>query len=146
MFHTGGYPAFAAAMEDSRLILIPREPFLRLLRGQPESSVRMFESLSTWMHRLLDQLETETFLNARAKLASYILRELRRRPAEPGVSRIKLGAPKKEIASQLGMAPETFSRAQADLETSGLISVSGRSIEVADPPALEAVVLGDSGI
>lgn len=145
MFHDGGYPAFAAAMEDSRLILVPREPFLRLLRGQPESSVRMFESLSVWMHRLLDQLETETFLNARAKLASYILRELRRRPAEPETRRIKLGAPKKEIASQLGMAPETFSRAQADLEISGLISVSGRSIDVADPLALEAVVLGDSG-
>lgn len=144
MFHAGGYPAFAAALEDSRVILVPREPFLRLLRDQPESSVRMFESLSMWMHRLLDQLETETFLNARAKLASYLLRELRRRPLKPGSARIKLGAPKKDIASQLGMAPETFSRAQADLETSGLVLVAGREIEIPDPSALEAVVVGDS--
>lgn len=143
LFHTGGYPAFAAALENARLLLVPRGPFLRLLREQPESAVRMFESLSMWMHRLLDQLETETFLNARAKLASYILRELRRRPEAPGSPRIRLAAPKKEIASQLGMAPETFSRAQADLETGGFISVSGRSIEVADPVALEAILLGD---
>jgi CRP/FNR family transcriptional regulator len=142
LFHTGGYPAFASAMEDSRLILIPREPFLRMLREQPESSVRMFESLSMWMHRLLDQLETETFLNARAKLASYLLRELRRRPAESGVRRIKLSQPKKEIASQLGMAPETFSRAQADLEASGVIRVSARTIEVVDSAALETIILG----
>lgn len=67
------------------------------------------------MHRLLDQLENETFLNARAKLASYVLRELRRRPAGADGRRVQLAAPKKEIASQLGMAPETFSRAQADL-------------------------------
>jgi hypothetical protein len=43
------------------------------------------------------------------------------------------------------MAPETFSRAQADLESGGLIAVAGRAIEVRDPAALEAVVLGDSG-
>jgi CRP/FNR family transcriptional regulator, dissimilatory nitrate respiration regulator len=143
LFHSGGFPAFASAMEDSRLILVPREPFLRMLRDEPESAVRMFESLSMWMHRLLDQLETETFLNARAKLASYILRELRRRPAGPGAARVRLGAAKKEIASQLGMAPETFSRAQTDLEAGGLIAVSGRDIEVPDPAALDGVVLGD---
>lgn len=145
LFHTGGYPAFASAMEDSQLILVPREPFLRMLRDDPETAVRMFESLSMWMHRLLDQLENETFLNARAKLASYILREFRRRPPGPNASRIQLSAPKKEIASHLGMAPETFSRAQADLEAGGLIAVSGRQIEVCDPAALEAVLIGDSG-
>lgn len=143
LFHGGGYPAFAAAMEDSRLILVLRDPFIRLLREQPESSVRMFESLSMWMHRLLDKLETETFLNARSKLASYILRELRRRPASPASSRIKLAQAKKEIASQLGMAPETFSRAQADLEDTGVIVVSGRQIDIPDPDALEAILLGD---
>lgn len=142
MFYGGGYPAFASAMEDSRLILIPREPFLRMLRDQPESAVRMFESLSMWMHRLLDQLETETFLSARAKLAGYILRELRRRPLEPDARRIQLPAAKKEIASQLGMAPETFSRAQADLEAGGLIAVSGRTIDVPDPAGLEGIILG----
>ncbi|MBI4580414.1 MAG: Crp/Fnr family transcriptional regulator [Planctomycetes bacterium] len=143
MFAGGGYPAFASALEDARLVLVPREPFCRLLREQPEAAVRMFESLSMWMHRLLDQLETETFLNARAKLASYLLRELRRRPAGAGPARIELAQPKKEIASQLGMAPETFSRAQADLESAGLIVVAGRSIQVPDPAALDAILLGD---
>lgn len=145
MFHPGGYPAFASAVEDSRVVLVPREPFVRLLREQPESAVRMFESLSQWMHRLLDQLENETFLSARAKLASYILREVRRQAAaQSGSGRIRLSQAKKQIASQLGMAPETFSRAQADLEASGLIHVAGRVIEVADPPGLEAVILGDT--
>lgn len=143
LFHTGGYPAFASAMEESRLILVPREPFLQMLENEPESAVRMFESLSVWMHRLLDQLETETFLNARAKLASYILRELRRQPAKTDAARLRLTAAKKEIASQLGMAPETFSRAQADLEARGLILVSGRNIDVPDLSGLEEVVVGD---
>ncbi len=144
MFTSGGYPAFAAAVEDSRVVLVPRESFLRLLREQPEASVRMFESLSMWMHRLLDQLENESFLNARAKLANYILREARRQAATTGPCRIKLGQAKKTIASQLGMAPETFSRAQTDLENSGLIAVAGREVQITDPAALEAVLLGDA--
>lgn len=142
MFHAGGYPAFAAAVENSKIILVPRENFIRMLREQPESAVRMFESLSQWMHRLLDQLENETFLSARAKLASYILREIRRKPQHERDALIRLNQPKKQVASQLGMAPETFSRAQADLESSGLIRVSGRSIEVVDVAGLEAVILG----
>ena len=146
LFHPDGYPAFASAVEDSRVILVPREPFLRILCEQPDSAVRMFESLSMWLHRLVDQLETETFLSARAKLASYLLREVRRRPASAMPYRIQLSHPKKQIASQLGMAPETFSRAQSDLESRGLIVVSGRSIEIVDMLGLEAVIVGDAEV
>lgn len=143
LFGQQGYPAFASAMVDSRLILVSREAFLRMLRERPDAAIHMFQSMSTWMHRLLDQLENETFLSARAKLASYILRELHRRP-EPGVAAsIQLGQAKKAIASQLGMAPETFSRGQADLEAAGLIRVDGRRIEILDLTGLEGVVLGE---
>lgn len=145
LFTAGGYPAFASAMEDSRLILVPREPFLRMLREQPDATLGVFESLSMWMHRLLDQLETETFLNARAKLASYLLREWRRQTVSGGGKQIHLAQPKKDVASQLGMAPETYSRAQADLESASLIRVHGRSIELVDPDALEAAILSDTG-
>ncbi len=78
MFGGKDYPAFAAAIEESQVILVYREPFLRMMRDEPDAAVRMFESLSRWLRRLLDQLKNETFLNARAKLASYLLCEVRR--------------------------------------------------------------------
>lgn len=140
MFGHDAYPAFAEALEDSQLVLVQRDPFLRILREHPDCAVRMFESLSQWLHRLLDQLENETFLNARSKLASYLLRESRRQ----GTGKIELPLAKKDIASQLGMAPETFSRAQADLESHKLIRVAGRQIEVPDAARLEALLLGEA--
>lgn len=146
VFGASVFPAFAAAMEDSRLVLVRREPFLRLLREEPDSAARMFESLSQWMHRLLDQLENETFLGARAKLASYLLREVRRQAPSAGPSaRIRLSQPKKDIASLLGMAPETFSRAIADLEARGLIVPAGREIAIPDADALESAIWEPSG-
>lgn len=145
MFGGETYPAFAQAIEDSRLILVYRDPFLRLLHDEPAAALRMFESLSRWLHRLLDQLETETFLNARAKLANYLLQEARRQNRDAaGPVQIELRLAKKEIASQLGMAPETFSRAQADLETRGLIRPDGRRIEIPAMDAIERLLLGET--
>ncbi|HOW18445.1 MAG TPA: Crp/Fnr family transcriptional regulator [Phycisphaerae bacterium] len=144
MFAAQAYPAFAEAIEDSQVILVRRDPFLRMLREQPDCSLLLFESLSRWLHRLLEQLENETFLNARAKLASYLLREARRQTGRAaGTTRIELTLAKKDVASQLGMAPETFSRAQADLESRGLIRPAGRRIEIADIGALESLLLGE---
>ena len=145
MFAQRSYPAFADAVEDSRLILVQREPFLREVREQPNVALRMFESLSMWMRRLLDQLENETFLNARAKLASFLLREARQKGPGTAPCRVDLAAPKKDIASHLGMAPETLSRALADLESRRLIRISGRKIDVLDTEAMENLLLGGNG-
>ncbi len=145
VFGMGSYPAFATAIEDSRLVFVRRGPFLDMLRARPETALRVLESLSGWMHQLLDQLENETFLNARAKLANYLLRAAHKQHAGPGSARIELSVPKKDVASQLGMAPETLSRALADLEARGLISSCGRAIDLRDSEALEALLLGSAG-
>ncbi len=143
MFGKGVYPAFAAALEDSRLILVRREPFVRMLRDRPETALGVLESFSMWMHRLLDQLENETFLNARAKVANYLLREARHLPATRAPLRIDLAHAKKDIASHLGMAPETFSRALSDLAARGLIATQTRCIDLLDAEAMEALLLGE---
>jgi len=143
MFGPGAYPAFAAATENSRLILVRREPFLRILRAQPETCLRLFESLSRWLRRLLDQLDSQTFQNARARLANYLLREARRQNVKGRDGRVELKQPKKEVASELGMVPETFSRALADLEQRGLIRASRRTVILQDPDAMEVLLLGE---
>lgn len=140
LFLESGYPAFAEALADTSLVVVPREPFLRLLVERPASTLGMFRSLSQWTHRLLDELEAETFLNARARLATWLLRELKRQAGDAG-TRVKLLHPRKEIALQLGMAAETFSRIQADLESRGLIRSAARHVDVLDRDALHDIVL-----
>lgn len=144
MFGDGLYPAFAGTLSDGTAIFVPRRPFLALLQEQPESAVRMFESLSQWLHRLVDQLETEAFLNARARLAGYLLREVHRQSVAGQPCTIRLPFARKEIAAQLGMAPETLSRAQADLETRGLIEVEARLVRIPSTNALEDLIVAET--
>lgn len=142
IFSDGGYPAFAEATSDARLVLVPREPFLRLLRQRPSLSAGLFRSLSQWLHVLLDQLEVETFLNARARLATWLLRELEGHA--DGGARVRLQQSRKALALQLGMAPETLSRIQSEFEEAGLIRPFPRQIEVVSRSGLRDVVLGET--
>ncbi|MFQ5489871.1 MAG: Crp/Fnr family transcriptional regulator [Phycisphaerae bacterium] len=144
MFGRAVYPAHAEAAHDSRLALIPRQPFLNLLEHETGAAIKMVESLSVWLHRLLDQLEDQTFLNARSRLANYVLREARRHNGDSQPERIHLTPSKKDVASMLGMAPETLSRALADLEGRGLLRIQGPILSSLDAEGLEQLLLGVS--
>ena len=140
VFDAQGYPAFASALSDTRVVLVPRRPFLALLDEQPGAARQLIQSLSHWMHRLLDQLEAEAFLNARARVATWLLRELDRQGA--GARSVPLAQSRKDLALQLGVAPETFSRIQGELEEKGAIRAGRGQIEVLDRDALRDAILG----
>lgn len=141
MFLPGGYPAFAVALEPSRVLMVPKAAFQSLLSSRPETAMSVFASLSTWLHRLLDQLENQTFLTARAKLAIFLAREAAHQGIATGPASLQLPDAKKTIASQLGMSPETLSRGLAELETRGLIRVDGKRVELTDVDALRTAAL-----
>lgn len=143
IFDTLGFPAFATALSASRLVVVPREPFLAMLDKRPDVARQVIQSLSQWLHRLLDQLEAEAFLNARARVATWLLRELDRQAGGRGTAAVRLGQPRKDLALQLGVAPETLSRVQTELEERGLIRAGRRQIEIVDRAALQDAILGN---
>jgi len=145
VFEARGYPAFAAAVSSTRAVLVPRGPFLRMLDEQPEAAKQLIQSLSQWMHRLLDQLEAEAFLNARARVATWLLRELERQAGDAGSRTVRLAQSRKDLALLLGVAPETLSRIQTELEERGAIRASRREIVVLDPDGLRDAILRDGG-
>jgi CRP-like cAMP-binding protein len=102
----------------------------------------LFRSLSQWLHRLLDELEAETFLNTRARVAAWLLREADGQPHP--TRRVTFSQPRKEIASQLGMVPETLSRIQADLAERGLIRAARRHVDILDREGLRDLIISGS--
>lgn len=143
VFDAAGYPAFAAALSAStRVTLVPRGPFLAMLDERPEAARQVIQSLSHWMHRLLDQLEAEAFLNARARVATWLLRELERQGVTTGTASVRLAQSRKDLALQLGVAPETLSRIQTEFEERGTIRAGRRQIEVLDRDGLRDAILG----
>ncbi|MHB9036764.1 MAG: Crp/Fnr family transcriptional regulator [Armatimonadota bacterium] len=128
LFLGKGYPASAAAVQDSALILLRKDEFMQLLRENPEVSFKLMASMATWAHRLVSSIESLTLKDASARFADYILSRMPK-GSQDGVV-IDLGMPKQVLASHLGMTGETLSRLLARFEEDELVVVQGRKLKI----------------
>jgi CRP/FNR family transcriptional regulator len=132
-----GYPASAAAVRDSSLILLRKQEFLEIIKEDPDVSLRLMASMATWAHRLVESIESLTLKDASARFASYVLSRSRA-PREPGGT-VDLGVPKQVLASHLGMTGETLSRILARLEADSVIETRGKSVVIIAPDELRDI-------
>ncbi|MBI5906403.1 MAG: Crp/Fnr family transcriptional regulator, partial [Deltaproteobacteria bacterium] len=68
IFEGGVYPANAEALADSVLLLLPKRPFIDLLERHPKVSIRMLGSLSRWLKRMTDLVESLSLKDVEARL------------------------------------------------------------------------------
>jgi len=128
------YPVTAQATQDSLLLLVSKRTLLEALEINPLFCRKMLASLSMRLHELLDDMETCTLRTSSQRVICFLSNLAP--PGEPGQYEILLPASKQTIASQLNLAPETFSRVLGHLAGAGLIQVKGRSITVLDAQKL----------
>jgi CRP/FNR family transcriptional regulator len=136
LFLGTGYPASAAAVKDSSLILLRKNEFLEILRRNPEVGFSLMASMATWAHRLVQSIESLALKDASARFAGYILSKA---PSERDGAVIDLGITKQVLASHLGMTGETLSRLLARFEAEGLIMTQGRRIKLVSVEELREV-------
>lgn len=128
LFLGQGYPASAAAVQNSVLILLRKNEFMQLLIDRPEVGFKLMASMATWAHRLINSIESLTLKDSCARFADYIL-SLIPKDSKDGVI-VDLGMPKQVLASYLGMTGETLSRLLSRFEEDGLITTSGRKLKI----------------
>ena len=132
LFLGQGYPAYAAAVKDSVLVLLRKTLFVELLRTETELCFKLLASVSVWAHRLVAKIELLTLRDASSRLAGYLLSKL-----EQDGGLVELNIPKHTLAAQLDIASETLSRLFNRFEAQGMIEVSGRRIIITDRRALK---------
>jgi len=76
-------------------------------------------------------------MGAEARCAQWLLEQAE--PNDGGTTSVQLRQPKRLIAAQLGIAPETFSRMLRHLRERSLISGSGRTVHLVDPGGLRSL-------
>ena len=140
----GGYPANARALEPTRVLLVPKADILRLLRRRPELALRMLGAMSQHLRVLVGLLDDLTLKDVETRLANWLLkrcpRPLRARPVTFDLDRTK-----RILAAEIGTVSETLSRTFADFRDKKLITVSGKTITLRDPVALEALLRRNLG-
>ena len=137
LFLGTGYPASAAAVQDSALILLRKEEFLEALHNHPEVGLRLMASMAMWAHRLVSKIESLTLRDASSRLSGYLLSKLPENASDGAV--VDLGMPKQVLASTLGMTGETLSRLLARFEAEGLMLTRGRRVKVLSIEAVREV-------
>lgn len=126
VFSGGALPATAVALEATLLAHFPKASFLRMLREDPDLCLGALESLASWHHRLTFQVQQLSQEDGTSRLRRWLGDQARE--SHDGIVRLRV--PKKVLAAQLGMAPETLSRLLRTLRDSGEIREEGREIRL----------------
>ncbi len=131
IFEGGHFPASAEALADSETVFIPKKPFIDLLEKTPRIALRMLGSMSKWLKRMTDLVESLALRDVETRLVVFVSEELKSRgtPLADGAV-LELEVTKNVLASRLGTVPETFSRTLRKLQEEGKIRVRGRQIRV----------------
>jgi len=141
LFRFGTFPASArAAAPSTRVLRVDGPAFLRLFAEERALATGMVGGLCQWLHVLLDRIDILTRASAGARLAAWLLEQ----PASGRSGRlvVELRLPKKALAAELSLTPETLSRLLRRWSDAGWIEVAGRRLLLLDVDALTVVAEG----
>ena len=126
------------------VLLVPKAPFLELLRRNPELALRMLGSMSLHLRTLIAQLEDLTLKDVETRLANWLIKRCPD-PESPRPATIELKTTKRMLAAELGTVSETFSRTLAKFRQQKLVAVKGKTLTVLSPLKLRALLRRNLG-
>jgi len=126
------YPASAEIADDARLLEIPAQHFLDMLRTENGLALTMMAALSKRLHYLIQHIEKVQAHSTPHRLAEFLLGLT---DAEAGPAELSLPYDKLLVAARLGMKPESLSRALAKLREVG-VTTQGSRVRIADVAGL----------
>lgn len=128
------FPAYAEALEESRLFFFPRTAFVELIKRNPSLALNMLAVLSRRLRQFTVLIEDLSLKEVPGRLAAYLLYLSRQ---QAGAVDLELDLQKGQLASLLGTIPETLSRILSKMSKQGLIRVEGPRIRIMDRQGLQ---------
>lgn len=135
----GHYLLTAEVAADGEVCHVETSRFRGLLADSTalaQEVIRMLSGSIALYHQRILGLGTRC---AQARLAALILGLLASSPAESAWRGVELPVSRQELASLVGVRPETLSRILADLSRGRVVSVEGRRVLILDPARLRAL-------
>ena len=132
IFASQRFPINAECQPGTRLLEIPAQPFLARLAERRGLSAKLLASLARWQRRMLSEIAELKGRSPVQRLGLFLLAQIRDEDAEAALT---LPVTKVQLASRIGITPESLSRALARLRPLG-VSSSGREFIISDPRKL----------
>ena len=136
----GGFacPAFAEALEDVTVALLPAADFARALQEDPALARQLLVGMAGWVRHLVGMLEDVALRDAAGRVARYLLSV-----STAADATVRLPSLKRHLASHLNLTSETLSRTLRRFHDTGLIATdSDQELLVKDRAGLSALAEG----
>lgn len=134
------YPASAESLTDTQLLRISADPFKQLFRSEPGFAIAMISSLTVHLHQLVERVQELSLNSTGARLAHAILRMPARREST-GLF-VPFTMPRKDLAAELAMTPESLSRLLRKFQDDGWIESRREGVLVCNEGALLSLAEG----
>ncbi|WP_252858426.1 Crp/Fnr family transcriptional regulator [Pseudomonas nitroreducens] len=112
----GRYPMNARSQGSGEFFRLSRNALRKACENHPPLAMRMLENLSLRLYRQVNEVDWLTASSASQRLAAYLL-GLHRRQGE----RLNLPISQRQLATHLGIRPESLSRLLSDWQQAGRI-------------------------
>jgi CRP-like cAMP-binding protein len=124
---------YAVAVENSRILVIPREDLLWLMGQRPDVALSITKLVGLRRKRIENRLRNVLFLSSRERMIRVLLELVEshgERQGNRGVIGLRLSH--QDLASLIGVTRETVTVVLGQLQEEGLIQVQHRRIAVPD--------------
>lgn len=128
------YPMSARIEQNTELSAFYYQDVLEFVADSSELTTKIMAFMSNRIRHLMDTVDILTQVNANQRLVMKLANIYRTQGAKQDW--VSLPVTKKLLATQLGMTPETLSRAMKKLKADGHIIESGNHITLVDIPAM----------
>lgn len=127
------YPDSAAAIEESRIVFIPKEDFLAALNQSAILNKRLLKTLSHEFAVLANSLSMFAQKTVRERLALQliVLREKYKENFKPGMP-VEINMSRDDLANLVGTGRENVIRVLTEFKESGILQTKGRKVIIHD--------------
>jgi CRP-like cAMP-binding protein/CheY-like chemotaxis protein len=124
----------AEVMEDSDIVLIPKEDFVKLITRNREVAARFIQMLSNNLEEKEKQLLDLAYKTVRKRVADALV-TLCDKYKEEGKD-FEMAISREDLASIVGTSTESAIRMLSEFKASGMVEIHGSSIRVLQPEVL----------
>jgi CRP-like cAMP-binding protein len=125
--------ANVVTLEDSKIMVVRREDFLKMLRDYPQIAINLLKELAHRLRRSDSQIKSLSLQNATGKVASTLLRIADDSgKIHKGQVEIPRLPPQQDLANMAGTSRETISRVLKSLSKQGYLKKEGSRLVILD--------------
>jgi len=133
------YPDTAIAVEESEVLLIPKDDFLLLLNSDHQLGRHFIKLLANDISDIEERLMTLAFNSVRARVAGALLQLKKKHLHKKDVNTYTLHVSREDLAGLIGTTTESLIRTLTDFKHENIVDTDIGEIKILDAKSLEKI-------